>query len=96
MKKYLLLIINPLFNLINGNPVEAQSSIKDSAVFCSMISIAYSYQFSGGDLAQRYGDNSTIGPSFTIKTKKNWIFGVDFNYMFGNNVKIQNRANINE
>ncbi len=90
MKKYLLLFIIPLLTLFNANTIKAQSSIKDSTVFCSMLSITYSYQFSGGDLAQRYGDNSTIGPTFNIKTKKNWIFGVDFNYMFGNDVKIQN------
>jgi len=89
MKKYLLLVILPLLYVFNGNAIKAQSSLKDSTAFCWLLSINYSFQFSGGDLAQRYGDNSTIGPLFEIKTKKNWIFGLDFNYMFGNNVKIQ-------
>ncbi len=91
MKKYLLIIIVAISTLLNSNTSKAQADIKDSTVFCSMIAVTYSYQFSGGDLAQRYGDNSTLGPSFSIKTKKNWIFGVDFNYMFGNDVKIQDQ-----
>ncbi len=91
MKKYLLLILLVLVNLYSWNSLKAQGNIKDSTLFCGMIAITYSYQFAGGDLAQRYGDNSTLGPSFTIKTKHNWIIGVDFNYMFGNEVKIQDQ-----
>ncbi len=87
MKKFCILFIVILF-INNTFTLKAQISLKDSSAFAGLISASYSFQFSGGDMADRYGNNSTIGASFSIKTKSNWIFGVDFNYMFGNNVKI--------
>jgi len=87
MKK-LCLLFTTILLLNNALIVKAQISLKDSSAFAGLISLSYSYQFSGGDLADRYGNNSTIGPSFLIKTKSNWIFGVDFNFIFGNDVKL--------
>jgi len=87
MKKYCLLFIAILL-LYNTSDLKAQISLKDSSAFAGLISLSYSYQFPGGDLADRYGNNSTIGPSFSIKTKSNWIVGLDFNFIFGNNVKL--------
>ncbi len=69
----------------------AQRNIKDSSFVVSMISASYSFNFVGGDLANRYGNNSTIGPAFTVKLKNNWLLGADLNFIFGNNVKIQNQ-----
>ena len=77
--------------LSNISALKAQISLKDSTAFAGLISASYSYQFSGGDLAYRYGNNSSIGPSFSIKTRSNWIFGVDFNFIFGNDVKLYNQ-----
>lgn len=65
----------------------AQVNIKDSTVFAPLISASYSYQWPGGDLVNRFGSNSNIGAAFMIKTKSNWIFGIDGNFIFGNNVK---------
>ena len=65
----------------------AQVNIKDSTVFTPLISASYSYQWPGGDLVNRFGSNSSIGAAFMIKTKSNWIFGIDGNFIFGNNVK---------
>jgi len=65
----------------------AQVNIKDSTVFAPLISASYSYQWPGGDLVNRFGSNSSIGAAFMIKTKSNWIFGIDGNFIFGNNVK---------
>jgi hypothetical protein len=87
MKKFFI-FFSTLLLFYNTSVVEAQISLKDSSAFASLISLSYSYQFSGGDLADRYGNNSTIGPSFSIKTKSNWVLGVDFNLIFGNDVKL--------
>lgn len=65
----------------------AQVNIKDSIVFTPLISASYSYQWPGGDLVNRFGSNSSIGAAFMIKTKRNWIIGIDGNFIFGNNVK---------
>jgi hypothetical protein len=66
----------------------SQVSVKDSAISASLIYATYSYQFPSGDLAKIFGSNSSIGGGFMFKTKKNWIFGVEGNYMFGGTVKI--------
>jgi len=65
----------------------AQVNIKDSAIFTPVLYATYSYQFPGGDLAQRFGSNSSIGGGFMLKTKSNWLFGVEGNFLFGQSVK---------
>lgn len=65
----------------------AQVSVRDSSVFIPMLGITYAYQIPGGDMKDRFGSNSNIGGTFQIKLKSNWIFGADFNYLFGNKIK---------
>lgn len=67
--------------------VSAQASIKDSAIFTPLVITSYSYQIPGGNLVNRFGANSNLGLSFLIKTKKNWIFGADGSFLFGNKLK---------
>jgi len=62
-------------------------SEKDSASFIPMFTLDYSYQIPGGDISDRYGNNSTIGGSFKIKTSNNWMYGVRGQFIFGGNVK---------
>lgn len=64
-----------------------QVSIKDSAIAIPMIYATYSYQFPGGDLADRFGSNSSIGGGFLVKTKSNWLIGAEGNFQFGSSVK---------
>jgi len=65
----------------------AQVSPKDSAVFSPLITVAYSFNWPGGDLVSRFGANSTIGGGLSFKTRSNYVFGIGYNYIFGNNVK---------
>lgn len=64
----------------------AKSQI-DSAIMVPLVSIHVGGQLPGGDLVNRFGANLNAGGSFMLKTKKNWIFGIESNYMFGRNVK---------
>jgi len=73
--------------LILTNCLHAQLNIRDSAIFTPLFYATYSFQFSGGDLAKRFGGNSSIGGGFMLKTKSNWIFGVEGNFMFGQSLK---------
>jgi hypothetical protein len=52
------------------------------------ISIQYGLNWTGGDLADRYGLTNAIGSHAGYKTKKNWVFGIDGNFLFGNDVRI--------
>lgn len=60
---------------------------RDSAQTIPMFSATYSYQVPGGDLAKRFGNNSTIGGSFSVKTKSNFIIGIEGHFLFGDSVK---------
>ncbi len=52
-----------------------------------MIYPSFAFQWPAGDLADRFGVSSTIGPGFLVKTEKNWLIGVDANFIFGNRIK---------
>ena len=65
----------------------AQSSIRDSSISFTMIGASVAYQMPGGDLAERFGNNYNVGVVFNWKLKSNWIFGLEGDYMFGENVK---------
>ena len=59
--------------------VSAQHSIRDSSLSFAMIGATFAYQFPGGDLADRFGNNMNIGAVFQWKYKSNWIIGVEGN-----------------
>lgn len=63
------------------------SQADSTAVFAPLVSIHLGGHLPGGDLANRFGPDLNMGGSFMIKTKKNWLYGVESNYFFGRNVK---------
>jgi hypothetical protein len=81
------IIIPFLFTALFAFQGYAQVSIKDSSIFTSMFYAGYSVQFPGGDLAKIFGVNSSIGGGMMFKTKSNWIFGAEANFLFGGSVK---------
>ncbi len=85
-KKILLTLF--LFPLVTF-PAYSQFSIQDSVISASLVYATYSVQFPGGDLSKLFGTNSSIGGGFMFKTRKNWLFGVEGNYIFGGTVKNQ-------
>ncbi|PLX11809.1 MAG: hypothetical protein C0598_07285 [Marinilabiliales bacterium] len=84
MKRVFLLFFTFCFITLNTN---AQVNAADSAVSAFIPNFAYSYQIPGGDVAKTFGNNSTIGGGFFYKTKKNLLFSLDMNYIFGNSIK---------
>ncbi|MFT6323267.1 MAG: hypothetical protein ACJAWO_000819 [Halieaceae bacterium] len=84
IKSYCLCL--PLFLVVFSSASIAQVNIKDSTVFAPIIDFSYAYKVPGGDLAERFGNHSEIGVSFLFKTRNNLLWGVDWNYMFGDNV----------
>ena len=65
----------------------AQVNIRDTAIGMAMFYATYSWQFPGGDLAKRFGGNSSIGGGFQYKLRSNWIIGAEGNFLFGGTVK---------
>jgi hypothetical protein len=62
--------------------VFAQITPKDSAINAPMLGLSYAFQLPEGDLKSRFGFNSSTGVHFLNKTKKNWIWGVDWTFTF--------------
>lgn len=65
---------------------DAQRDIKKECVPTVMFSVAYSYQFPGADTKILYGNNSTIGAGIHYKTDKNWLWGLNANFISGDNI----------
>jgi len=85
MHRRLTLLI--IVSLITTAGLFAQVNIRDSVIFTPLIYATYAYQFPGGDLAKQFGSNSNIGGGVMFKTKHNWLFGAEGNYLFGQSVK---------
>lgn len=62
------------------------------AIGTPYIGIHYGANWTGGDLADRYGFTNALGSHAGYKTKKNWVYGIDGNFFFGNDVKIDGIA----
>lgn len=86
MKNELKIVLIILF-LGSQNVLISQVSVKDSTVFAPIIDFSYAYKVPGGDLNDRFGNHSEVGLAFYIKTRKNFLYGVDWNYIFGDKVK---------
>lgn len=69
--------------------LQAQVSPKDSIVSGFIIDIHYGFHMPGGDLDERFGNSSSIGPGVFYKDMHNWFYGLELNYVFGGDVKIQ-------
>lgn len=59
----------------------------DSAIRIPLVGVHLGGQLPMADLNKRFGPNLVSGLSFTMKSKKNWLYGARFDYMYGRNVK---------
>lgn len=64
-----------------------RAQVSDSAIIMHIPRVDVSFSVPAGDLAERFGVNSGIGASYLFKNSKQWIFGAQFEYLFGGNVK---------
>lgn len=58
------------------------------AIGTPYIGIQYGLNLPGGDFADRYGLTNGIGIHAGYKTKHNWIYAVETNFFFGNQIRI--------
>lgn len=68
----------------------SQRNVKDSVIGTPLIGLHYGANWTGGDLADRYGFFNHIGGMAGYKTNKNWYWCLDGNFMFGNDIKVPN------
>lgn len=77
-----LLWVIVMFSMVE--PAVAQVSLKDSSISMVMIRPSYGLQIPGGDLANRFGLNQTVGIATTYKNKSGWMITAEGNFIFGN------------
>jgi hypothetical protein len=75
--------------LFSANQLQAQRNVEDSAIATPWVAMHYGLNASSGDLSERYGLVNHIGAMVGYKTDRNWVFGLDGNFMFGSHVKSQ-------
>lgn len=76
--------------LINVTQLHAQRNVSDSAISMPLLAAQYGINATAGDLHDIHGMFNHVGFFAGYKTKTNWIFGIDGNFMFGNRVQISN------
>jgi hypothetical protein len=64
----------------------SQLSVRDSTIGFSMLGATGSYSSPSGDMAERFGNNYSIGAFFYRKTKTNWMWGFQGSFLFGDKV----------
>lgn len=84
MRKFILVFTFIFLCLFSIN---AQKDRTDSADYISFFSADYAYHIPQYDMAKWFSNSSTIGASFGIKNANNWTFGVDFGYLWGENIR---------
>lgn len=67
-------------------PFSIQAQL-DSAIALPMVGIHIGGQLPGADMADRFGLNLNAGGHFMYKTKRNWLFSIEGNYLFSKNIK---------
>lgn len=65
----------------------AFSQVNDSVIATPLIGIHFGGDLPLADLAQRYGPNLNTGLNLMYKTKRNYLLGIEGNYMFSKNIR---------
>lgn len=86
IERFLALVV--VFSLLNPSDLNAQRDVSSDIIGTPYCGIQYGLNLTGGDLADRYGLTNTLGGFAGYKTKRNWILGLDGNYIFGNDIRI--------
>jgi hypothetical protein len=60
--------------------------VKDSIIGTPWVGVHYGANWTAGDLAERYLFYSHVGIIAGYKSDKNWFYGLDANFMFGNRI----------
>jgi len=66
--------------------VRAQNALRDSSLFDPHVTMSYAYQVPGGDMANRFGSNSNLALGFHIKSRTQWYYGIQCQFLYGTHV----------
>ena len=85
MKEILgIIFIISIFN----TDVHSQRNVSDSVIATPWISVQYGINWTGADLNDRLGLLNHVGVFLGWKTARNWVYGVEGSFIFGNDVRV--------
>jgi len=87
MSKRILII---LFFIGLNISLFGQRNFVDSVDHINYFSADLAYHIPQYDMAKWFGNSATIGATYGFKTDKNWTFGIDFSYLWGDRIKNNN------
>ncbi len=76
------------FFILFASNINAQRNASDTIISTPWVSVSYGGNWTGGDLKERYGYLNHIGFFAGYKTKRNWIYGIEGNFIFGNQINL--------
>ncbi len=76
-----------LLTTLSHSSADAQGDVGTDTIPMVLFQIQGGVQQPFGDMSDYFGTNAMVGFSFAGKTKKNWLWGGDFTFMFGDQVK---------
>jgi hypothetical protein len=88
MKLSLKLLTVLLFALTMQQTAWSQRRVGDSIIGTPWIALHYGGNWTGANLADRYGFFNHLGAMAGYKTKRNWVYGLDGNFMFGSKIRM--------
>ena len=86
MRKLILLLILCISLAFNALAQQPKDIMKDP-IPIAMFQATYAFHIPAFDLKKDYGVSNTIGGSFIYKTETNWLFTLNGNFIFGNQLK---------
>ncbi len=84
-----IILFLTFINLLSLNS-NAQRNVRDSIIGSPLVSIQYGLNWTAGELARKHGLLNHLGLFIGYKTNKNWTFGLEGNFIFGNDVRVNN------
>lgn len=82
-----LFVVTPLFSQQPEKQEEHKKKKHFEPNSAILFAPVYTAQFPFGDMQDRYGFNSLFGFAIHYKTKKNWLVGLEGNFLFGTTVR---------
>lgn len=77
-----------IFLLGTVQAIMAQRNVKDTIIGTPIVSFHYGGNWTSADLKDRYGYLNHLGVLAGYKTNKNWFWGIDANFIFGNRINM--------
>ncbi len=66
----------------------AQRNVRDSIIGTPWVALHYGGNWTAGDMADRFGYTNHLGAMAGYKTSRNWVYGLDGNFLFGNQIRV--------